>query len=1490
MEEQHNVDQNAGINAPGFNPQQNAAPTHQQQQQAHGVPPHFSPSRGLNFQQPVGTDAIILQILQQLRQQQAVTNQLLQQQNESSQQQQGYMQQHELLLRNAMSSIQVNVPPNPEVILDSLAANIKEFLYDPENHSTFAAWFSRYEDLFAKDAARIDDEAKVRLLLRRLGTNEHYRYISFILPRSPKDFTFTETINKLKALFGIRESAVKRRYSTLTVTKTSVEDYITFGCRVNKMCVEFELSKLSEEQFKCLIFVCGLKLECDSEIRTRLLTKIEDNSDVRLESLMEECQRLINLKSDTAMIESVGNHVHAIKGNPMYRRHPRRQQFTDRPKHHPTRTPNKTAPKTPCWNCGGMHYSKYCKFRNQRCTDCKQLGHKEGYCSSAKRSSPKPSQRNEKHFTNTITLSVDCVRGKRRYVWVKINGIATRLQLDTASDITIISEEVWRHIGEPRGIPTKQKAKSATGEQLPLLFEFNCEVSINELTCSGQIYVSKTSLNLLGIDLIDKLGLWSSPMDNFCNYISDNMVETSSLRKVFPKLFSDTLGMCTKTKIKLTLKEASRPVFRPKRPVSYAMLATVDEELNRLEQFKIISAVDYSEWAAPIVVVRKASGSIRICGDYSTGLNHCLQSHQYPLPLPEDIFSKLSNCNIFSQIDLTDAFLQMEVDESSRKLLTINTHRGLYQYNRLPPGIKSAPGAFQQLIDTMLAGLPSCAGYLDDVIVGGKNTQEHQHNLFAVLQRIQDYGFTIRPEKCSFGQKQIRYLGHLLDKQGLRPDPEKIKSIKNMPAPKDITSVRSFMGAINYYGKFVHNMRNLRFPLDNLLKTGSTFKWTSECQKAFEKFKEILSSDLLLTHYDPTQEIIVSADASSIGIGATISHKFPDGKLKVIQHASRALTETEQRYSQIDREGLAIIYAVTKFHKFIFGRQFRIQTDHAPLLRIFGSKKGIPVYTANRLQRWALTLLSYDFTIEYVSTDKFGNADVLSRLIDQQIKPDEDFVVACASLEEDLKSIAINSTSKLPLSFSMVKEQTRTDPTFYKLYRFIQNGWPETRSQIKNPEMQRYYDRKDSLSIVQGCIMFSDRLVIPTAFRKRCLLQLHKGHPGIQRMKSIARSYVYWPGIDEDICSYVKTCHCCSLAARSPQKATPESWSKTTLPWQRIHIDFAGPLEDTFYLIVVDAHSKWPEIFPTRRITTGETIRLLRTLFANKGMPETLVSDNGTQFKSADFEQFCMENGINHITTAPFHPQSNGQAERFVDSFKRAIKKIEEGEGNIKQVLDTFLLTYRTTPNPNVPGGKSPAEVMYNRPIRTSLDLLRVPAYSEPSEIQDFNRSRSFKSNDLVYAKVYANNKWRWAIGTVMERLGHVMYNVWVDNRKMIRSHINQLRSRTMARTTTNKQVNRSSLPLSVLLDEWALSKSTSIPNNTTAETTGDALETNSQKILQPHKLPSLSVTGSTSPGSTSSTSTDFQSAAESSPAVQIPRRSSRNRRPPQRFQSYHRY
>lgn len=1442
---------------------------------------------------PFTTDALILQVLQQLQQTQLVTNELLRNQQQSHEQQRVFIQQQENTLRN----IQVQVPANPESILDSLASNVKEFRYDTENSITFSSWFSRYEELFANDAARLDDQAKVRLLMRKLGIAEHERYCSFILPKTSKDFTFAETVAKLKGLFGASESLISKRYRCLQTAKSSTEDFVTYTCRINKTCVEFELGNLSEEQFKVLIFVCGLTSEADAEIRTRLLARIEEKNDVTLEQLSSECQRLLNLRHDTAMIEASSNTVNAIKQR--FRKQPRPWKQPSSPSPPSSSGENKKkVPPSPCWKCGSMHYVRDCRYKDYQCSMCKQCGHKEGYCDSDKKTPKKRVKRRLRNVTvetKTVQVSVNNVRGRRKFVPVFLNGVAVRLQFDSASDITVVSSETWKQLGQPPTRPPSVNAKTASGDPLNLLSEFDCSITVNDVTQVATIYVVSQNLHILGLDLVEKFNLDTVPMNVFCRQVNDSstpMVER--LKTAYPQVFSASLGRCTKTTVKLDLKPDQRPVFRPKRPVAYAMYQAVDEELDRLERLKILTPTDYSDWAAPIVVVRKASGAIRICGDYSTGLNDALQPHQYPLPLPQDIFVKLANCKVFSIIDMSESYLQVPVDDSTSTLLTINTHRGLYKVNRLAPGVKAAPGAFQQLVDTMLAGLEHTCGYIDDVIVGGKDEEEHWRNLNALFQRLQEFGFTVRLEKCSFGREQIKYLAHMLDQHGIRPDPAKVEAIKQMPAPKDVSEVRSFLGAVNFYGKFVPQMRALRSPLDDLLKTGAKFDWTPQCQRAFDEFKTILSSDLLLTHYNPDLDIIVSADASSVGLGATISHRFPDGSIKVVQHASRALAPAERNYSQTDREGLAIIYAVTKFHRMIFGRKFLLQTDHQPLLRIFGSKKGIPVYTANRLQRWALTLLSYDFTMKYVATEKFGDADILSRLINRHAKPDEDFVIASVTLESDMRSVVFDTFNVFPLSFNTVQQSTKLDPVLKKVYRYIHDGWPKSLASNADRELLRFHNCRESLSTVQGCILFGERLVIPAPLRKRCLEVLHRGHPGIQRMKALSRSYVYWPSLDSEVADYVKACSPCALTAKSPAAAPPVPWPKPVRPWQRVHIDYAGPVDGDYFLLAVDSHSKWPEIIRTRRITASATISILRSIFARLGMPETLVSDNGTQFTSSEFATFCSTNGIDHVTTAPFHPQSNGQAERFVDTFKRAIKKLEEGRGSTDEALETFLLAYRSTPNRSAPDGLSPSEIMFGRRIRTCLELLRPPAERPPPVPPPVDPKkpsmRSFNVNDLVYVKIYAKNAWSWIPGKIVEQVGQVMFNVLTEKRRLVRSHLNQLRSRVSSGFDQDPGINKPSgqkqLPLNVLLDAWNASPRSSSEATASTSHSSDTI-----------RIPSLSppcpaVESDMSSSSSSTTSSSFESAAASTPTVQprILRRSSRPRRPPARFNQYQRF
>ena len=343
----------------------------------------------------------------------------------------------------------------------------------------------------------------------------------------------------------------------------------------------------------------------------------------------------------------------------------------------------------------------------------------------------------------------------------------------------------------------------------------------------------------------------------------------------------------------------------------------------------------------------------------------------------EETLRSISSGTVFSKLDANSGFHQVVLTDESAKLTTFITPFGRFMFRRLPYGISSAPEYFQKRMDKELTGLQGVLCHMDDILVIGRNKEEHDEHLVKVLQRLKNSGITLNPDKCLFSMSRLQYLGQVIDSDGIRKDPAKVKAITELPEPEDVPDVRRFLGMVNQQMKFLPNLAEVTKPIRDLLKKDTEWIWDSPQKEAFNQLKHELASDEALALYDTEKETIVSADASSYGLGAVIRQRQEDGTLKAVAYASRSMTKTECRYAQIEKEALVTTWALEHWSDLLIGLKFHVETDHKPLVPLFSTKliDELPV----RIQRFRMRLLRFDFTISHVPGKSLMTADTLSR-------------------------------------------------------------------------------------------------------------------------------------------------------------------------------------------------------------------------------------------------------------------------------------------------------------------------------------------------------------------------------------------------------------------------------------------------------------------------------------------------------------------------------
>ena len=1026
-----------------------------------------------------------------------------------------------------------------------------------------------------------------------------------------------------------------------------------------------------------------------------------------------------------------------------------------------------------CFRCGKMnHMVRVCKVpKHVKCHNSGKAGHLRAACRDPNLK-PKAMAVDMEQEEREYEMEEEdyCVYhamtkpSKAMKVNLLVNDRNVDFVLDTGCPVTIIPEGL---IPGLKLRNEKCRLTSYTGHDIPVqgISKVKVKYQGNETKEMDVHVVTSEGPPLLGRSWLKEIRLdWKELVGSIRGDKSLNLKEVLKRNE---ELFDEALGEMKNVEAHLELNSEAKPVFQPARPVPYGLAEAVQQELKRLEQAgavrEVISDEPQPRWATPLVIVPKPDGSVRPCGDFKV-LNANLCAPKYPIPKMEDIFATIGPVEYISVIDLSQAYLQMKLDGESQKLCALNTPFGMYRMLRLPYGVTSSPMLFQREMDRLLKKVPGVKCLLDDVLITGRTEEEALRRLEEVMQIMKSQGLRLKKDKCQFMTKEVRYLGLRLGANGIKPDPQRVKPVLDAEPPKNVKEMREFLGAVTFYSRFIKNLSKMARPLNELLKKNQEWQWTEDCERSFNSIKACLASADVLRHFNAKELVTVITDASPEGLGAVLVQGKEE---KPVIYVSRSLSEHEKKYSQIEREGLCVVWACQRLRQYLYGQHFKLITDNKPLAQVLGPNAQLPTLAVSRIQRWAMKLAEYDFSVEVRRSEQIPVADWLSRL------PREDSVLKSKAPEDECTVCLIGQLESLnPVTAAAIQRETARSPILSKVMHFVNQGWPE----VVSEELQAFKARQTELTVERGCLMWGCRVIVPPNLRAKVLSELHSGHQGMVKMKQLSRMYVWWPNMDKQIEMEVRRCEGCWQKRAEPPSGELHPWEYAKGPWQRIHLDFAGPVAGHYYVVIIDSYSKWIEIAPMKSITSEKTIDYLLNVFARWGLPHQIVTDNGPQLVSKEFEDFLQRNGIKHIVTAPYKPSTNGAAERAVGSLKNLLKASRGRKVN----LPNFLMAYRSTPQSST--SRSPAELMLGRPLRNRMDLLKPDFYHEVRSKQQeqvehsqtaHSRNRSLEVGETVLVRDYRGAQ-RWREGEVNDRLGSKHYLIQVQE-QVWRRHIDQV-------------------------------------------------------------------------------------------------------------------
>ena len=1181
-------------------------------------------------------------------------------------------------------------------------------------------WLNSFE-LYADGKGLIFDETetaankKVKqrrraLLLHHAGQDVQDVFVTLAETGGVTDYE--KTVAALNKYFvpKVNSSVARRRFKAITPSGT--ETVGQFATRLRKAVKDCEYGTTeTENQIRDEI----LEKCASNYIRRKCYEEAQGGNVLTLSRTLEIAAQCEEIELQLAEL-STGGGTEAEKGH--VNRVAAASQKSDK-----TKT-GKSKKNIQCYRCGKYgHMSKdpECPARGKTCSKCQGKDHFATVCRT--KDGKKKHEKQEKsgesvkavdeHYAFTIQIK----RDDEPMLDIVAGNKPLKVLIDSGASCNIVGVDTWEDL-KRQGIDCKSRATNgkklyAYASEKPInvkgTFETTVECGSRAVKTSFMV-IDGNGVPLLGKETAMNLGVLKIGVDIAAVADTKTMIAGQ-----YPELFRG-VGKLNTHQMKIHIREDAKPVAQPMRRIPFNLRGKVERKLDELMKADIIEpVVGPTNWLNPVVVAPKPNGEIRLCLDMRRA-NEAIVRERHPIPTVDEVLQDLNGSKVFSKLDLKWGYHQMELTPESRDITTFATHKGVFRYKRLLFGVCSASEQYQQEISKVLAGIEGAQNISDDVIVHGADQEMHDKRLHAVLRRLRERGLTLNREKCQFNMNRLVFMGILLTEKGIGPTEERVKAIADAREPESVTELRSFLGLANYSARFIPQFATTTEPLRKLLKKEEPFNFGLEQRAAFKQVKKALAHCQKLAYFQKEATTRVIADVGPVGIGAVLVQE-QKGQEVPICYASRSLTSCEKRYSQTEKEALSLVWACEKFHPYIYGGRFSLVTDHKPLEVIYGPRSR----PSARIERWVLRLQPYNFDVVHVSGHK-NIADPLSHLLPPKHKEEKFDQENKDKDDEYIRFVAVNATPRA-LSTQEVERESAKDEELDVVREALAAG--------RFDKCKPYAVVAGELCQIGQLVLRGTRLVIPSKLRARVLALAHEGHLGVVGTKQNLRSKVWWPGIDKAAERYCRSCHGCQLVARPepPEPVTPTQLPEG--PWRDVAVDLMGPLPSGHsLLVVVDYYSKYQDTLVMQSTTTEKVIECLEDTFARHGIPVTLKSDNGPQFVSGEFKNFCQDNNIEHCKTTPRWAQAIGEVERQNRSLLKRLQIAQAEKLDWRGELRKYLFQYRSVAHTTT--GRSPAELLFNRKLRT-----KIP---ENSSLQPFDQDvQDRDSEQKAKSKMYAD-------------------------------------------------------------------------------------------------------------------------------------------------------